>query len=247
MASNNTEDSQLLKEALPNLKERTQLETLVTDGAYPSDTNDTDLHNHQVQLIQTGIRGTKPDPERFHLADFQIDQDDKGQPICVTCPNGQSALVTRGKTSGYFARFDADACAVCPFQLSRRCRAKPQLRDPRYFIDLTLQETRIAQRRRDYLAHKHGQHNLRSAVEATVRSVKHPFPAAKASVRGKFRMTSLVIASAILVNVRRIWRYEVNSASKPAQETAALSSRLFSAWQFFRYWLARLPFSPAFA
>lgn len=214
--SNNVADSHLLQEALPNLKQRTQLETLITDGAYPSPTNDEELHQREVQLIQTGIRGNKPDPNRFNLTDFQFEQNPQGQPTCVTCPNGQSALVTRGKTAGWFARFPAEACSICPFQFNQRCRARPQLRDPRYFIDFTLQEFRIAQRRKDYLTQKQNERNLRAAVEATVRSLKHPFPAGKLPVRGKFRMTCMMISSALLVNVRRIWKYRVSAAAQTA-------------------------------
>jgi hypothetical protein len=224
--SNNVADSHLLEKALPNLKQRTQLAILYTDGAYPSPANDAALPKQDVLLIQTGIRGHKPDPHRFNLTDFQFEQDAHGLPMCVTCPNGQVAQVTHGKTSGLFARFPVAACSMCPFQLNQRCRARPQLRDPRYFIDFTVQEFRIAQRRKDYLAQKQNQHNVRAAVEATVRSLKHPFPAGQLPVRGKFRMTCLMIASAMLVNVRRIWRYQTDTPQKTAQHIAALFSHL---------------------
>jgi len=46
-------------------------------------------------------------------------------------------------------------------------------------------------------------------VEATVRQVKHPFPAGKLPVRGQFRVTCMVIGSAIMSNIRRIQRYRV--------------------------------------
>ena len=72
VASNNVADAQLLKEALPHCwKQRTQLEILITDGAYPSPANDKELQQQAVQLIQTGIRGNPPDPKRFNLTDFQ--------------------------------------------------------------------------------------------------------------------------------------------------------------------------------
>jgi len=225
--SNNVADSHLLQEALPNLKQRTHLETLHTDGAYPAPTNDEELPKQGVQLIQTGIRGNKPDPQRFNLTDFQFEQDAQDLPTCVTCPNGQTAQITRGKTSGLFVRFPAQACATCLFQLDQRCRARPQLRDPRYFIDFTLQEFRIAQRRKLYLTQKQNDHNLRAAVEATVRSLKHPFPASKLPVRGKFRMTCLMIASAMLVNVRRIWKYRASPESKTAESSAPIASAFF--------------------
>ena len=52
-----------------------------------------------------------------------------------------------------------------------------------------------------------GELHLRAAVEATVRQVKHPFPASKLPVRGKFRVSCMVIGSAMITNVRRIQRY----------------------------------------
>ncbi len=36
-----------------------QLDTLITDGAYPSETNDQELRTHKVQITQTGIRGKR--------------------------------------------------------------------------------------------------------------------------------------------------------------------------------------------
>jgi hypothetical protein len=228
VAPNNTDDSQLLKDALPNSRERTQLEMLITDGAYPSPTNDEELRQHKVHLIQTGIRGTKPDAERFNLSDFRLEQDPQGNPVSATCPNGQSAQVTRGRRSGWFARFPVEACSTCPFQLSQQCRAKPQQRDPRYFIDFTLPELHVAQRRRDYLAQKQEDHNLRAAIESTVRSIKHPFPAGQLPVRGRFRMTCMMISSAIVVNVRRIWNYQAKKTAKESSKTVPLPSCLFS-------------------
>jgi hypothetical protein len=245
VASNTVADPSLLNEALPDLKQRTDLHTLLTDGGFPSETNDNDLRDFDIRLIQTGIRGTKPDPNRFHLTDFQIEQDACGHPTGVTCPNGQFALATPGKTSGWFARFPADACSVCPFQLNQRCRAKPQKRDSRYFIDFTLPELAVALRRKDYIAQKHDERNLRAAVEATVRSLKHPFPADKLPVRGKFRMTCMVIASALHVNVRRIWRYQVEIAKTTAQDAAALFSRLCRVCQHARRFLAPPSLAPS--
>ncbi len=238
VASNTVADPHLLNEALPDLKQRTDLHTLITDGGFPSEENDNDLCDLDIRLIQTGIRGTKPDPNHFNLTDFQVEQDASGHPTGVICPNGQFALATPGKTSGWFARFPAEACSVCPFQLNQRCRAKPQQRDPRYFIDFTLPELAVALRRKDYIAQKQDQHNLRAAVEATVRSLKHPFPAGKLPVRGKFRMTCMVIASALHVNVRRIWRYQVEIAKKTAQNASALFSRLWLVCQNVRRFLS---------
>jgi len=64
VAPNNTNDNALLSEALPDLKERTGLETLYTDGPYAGPEVDQALQDHQVEQIQTGINGRTLDPAR---------------------------------------------------------------------------------------------------------------------------------------------------------------------------------------
>ncbi|GAB4505066.1 MAG: hypothetical protein Fur0043_20610 [Anaerolineales bacterium] len=68
-----------------------------------------------------------------------------------------------------------------------------------------------------------------------MRSVKHPFPAGKLPVRGKFRVSCLVIGSAAVTNLRRIQRYlqakmeaeerqkKASERQESAQEGAGLS------------------------
>ena len=210
VAPNNIDDSQLMAEALPGLQERTELDTLITDGGFGGEASDAALEGQPVKQIQTAIRGPKPDSNQFHLADFDIHLDPHGTPIDITCPHGQNVPITPGRTTGLQARFDTQICSACPFFLDGRCRTRPQKRDPNYLLAFTLKQVRSAQRRKVFLEHQdHGQ-NLRAAVESTVRSLKHPFRAGKLPVRGQFRVTCLVIASAIHVNVRRICRYQAD-------------------------------------
>ena len=210
VAPNNTDDSQLLAEALPNLQERTDLDTLMTDGGFGGEASDAALEGQPVQLIQTAIRGPKPDPQKIHLSDFEIQFDQQGTPTDITCPYAQNVPITPARTTGLHARFDPEICSACLFHQEGRCRAKPQKRDPRYLLAFTLKQIRAAQRRKDFLEHQDCGQNLRAAVEATVRSVKHPFRAGKLPVRGQFRITCLMIASAIHVNVRRICRFQAD-------------------------------------
>lgn len=251
VAPNNVDDGQLLAEALPNLKERTAIETMITDGGYGSEVSDEVLHKQEVTLIQTAIRGAQPSADKFSLSDFVIEKNEKGDPNLLTCPQGHSVPVLAGRTTGWQVRFDPELCSKCPFQLDGRCRAKPQKRDPRYLLTFTTHEMRAAQRRKTYLAHQDHSHNLRSAVEATVRSVKHPFPAGKLPVRGQFRITCMAIASAATTNVRRIQRYLISKmkqaeAAKSLQSEAVPASAV-SLFVFFARWLrSRLVFSPRF-
>ena len=223
VAPNNVDDGQLLTEALPNLKERTTLETMITDGGYGGEVSDDALQEQEVTLIQTAIRGIRPSADKFSLSDFGIHQDEKGNPSMLTCPQGQTVPVLPGRTTGWQARFDPELCSNCPFQLDGRCRTQPQKRDPRYLLTFTTHEMRAAKRRMNYLVHQDHSHNLRSAVEATVRSVKHPFPAGKLPVRGLFRVTCMAIASAATTNVRRIRRYLIANM-KQAEAAKSLQS-----------------------
>jgi hypothetical protein len=204
---NNIDDAALLVEAMPNLMERTELDTLYTDGGYGSEEVDRLMNEHQVQQIQSGIRGRAPDPAKLTLADFVIEQDAEGRPTHLTCPQGQRIEVESARTTGFVARFDPELCANCPFHLADRCRAKPQKRNPRFTLRFTQKEVFVAQRRRRHREFHCTPGNPRASIEATMRSVKHPFRQGKVPVRGLFRVTCMMIASAAMCNIRRIWRY----------------------------------------
>lgn len=204
---NNIDDAAFLVDAMPDLVERTEVEELYTDGAYGSDDADTLLNACGIIQIQTGLRGNAPHPDKLSLSDFEIEQDDQGVPTHLTCPQGQRVAVERGRSTGFVARFEPSICADCPLQRHGRCCAIPQKRDPRLALHFTQAEVFRAKRRQRHRDYRRTPGNLRAAVEATVRSVKHPFRQGKVPVRGLFRVTCMLIASAAMVNVRRIHRY----------------------------------------
>ena len=206
-AANNTDDSQLLAEALPNLKARTDLEKIYTDGGHGGPTADKVLQEQQVGHIQTAIRGRSPNPDKLQLADFALRFDDAGKPVKVTCPQEQTlAVQTSSRQKAFVAHFATAICQTCP--LAAKCPARPGQRDPRHHLRFTQAEAQMAERRRRSQEHRQEGCNLRAAIEATVRSVKHPFPAGKLPVRGKFRVACLMIGSAAIANIRRIHRYQ---------------------------------------
>jgi hypothetical protein len=217
VAPNNVDDCHLLVEALPNLKERTDVETMITDGGYGGQATDTALQAQGVNLIQTAIRGPRPDPNKFQLSDFVVQSDAQSKPVSITCPQGQTAPVICTRTGNWQGHFGPDCCIHCPHQLTGRCCAKSHKRDQRYLLAFTSPQIAVAKRRKEYLTHKHDETNLRASIEATVRSLKLPFPAGKLPVRGQFRVTCMVIGSAIMTNVRRIHRF-LESRKKPENE-----------------------------
>ena len=90
VAPNNIDDTKLMAEALPELKERTDLDTLYTDGGYGSPEMDKSLAEEQVEQIQTAIRGRKPSSEKLHLSDFDIKKLLKENPPKSPVPRGNT-------------------------------------------------------------------------------------------------------------------------------------------------------------
>jgi hypothetical protein len=206
VAPNKIDDTQLLAEALPDLKERTGIEKLYTDGGYGSPEMDQTLRDNKVEQLQTGIRGRIPDGKKLGLSDFEIKQAESGKPTRITCPQGQVAVVQPScQKKGYVAQLDGEICQACP--LVEKCPAQKGKRDPAWHLRFTEAQVHVSQRRRRNQTYGHEARNLRSAVEATVRQLKHPFPASKLPVRGLFRMGSMLVGSAMMTNVRRIQRY----------------------------------------
>ena len=212
VAPNTAEDSALLIAVLPELKQRTNLDTLHTDATYGSPEADRVLREAQVTLIQTAIRGRKPNTDKLHLTDFAITQDAQGLPLDITCPQGQTVPVTPGaKPQRFAAEFVSATCATCPLYTTGRCPPQPDNRRRSLRLTFSQAEVEKSQRHRRSRAEHHPGSNLRAAVEATVRSLKHPFPDSKLPVRGLFRMTCLIVASAAMTNVRRIQRYRTKT------------------------------------
>lgn len=207
--SNTTDDAAMLDEVVPELVERTDVDEMYTDGGYNSSDVDETLNAAHIEQFQTAIRGKKADDDRVGVSDFVFTRDKKGTPQSVRCPAGQDAKVVPARKAGRFtARFAADQCSGCP--LLKRCPTKRLKRKPAYrILRFDQQQVHVAHRRDNQRQAKASGRNLRSAVEATVRSVKHPFRQGKLPVRGKPRISMMLIASAAMTNVRRIWRYQL--------------------------------------
>jgi len=219
---NNTDDAAMLDEALPGLKERTDVEQMHTDGGYNSPKVDETMREQRVEQVQSAIRGRKPSEEKLGLDDFSWETDSDGQPQNVICPHEQSMAVEPGrKEDRYCASFDASDCETCPF--CDQCPTDPLKRTSERALRFSQQEVDLALRRQRSADARASGQNLRAAVEATVRSVKHPFGNGKVPVRGKPRVSMVVIGSAAMSNVRRIHRYlvgqeEAERAEKRAQK-----------------------------
>ena len=244
VAPNNVDDADLLVEAIPDLKQRTGVEDMITDGGYGSPAADDALNEYKITLTQTGIRGKAPAADKLSLSQFAFTTTEKGKPITITCPTGQEITVEPGRTTGYLARFDPLICQSCPFALQNRCRATQSKKDPAFKLSFTQQEVNWARRRHRSEASRQPGKNPRAAIEAVMRAVKHPFPAGKLPVRGRFRVACMIIASAAMANLRCITRYKLKKVNlkpdNPVQPDSAASffSTFFTLQAIFK------PFGP---
>jgi hypothetical protein len=241
VAPNTTDDEQFLVEGLPELKERTDVEALWTDGGYTGPDAEDALREEQVEHIPTNLRGRRTAPDRLGLETFSWETDDDGVPVTVTCPGKQKAEVKRARKKDRFvAYFDGPGCEACP--LAEECPARPMKRRDARSLNVSLRQVQVALLRQRAVKTRGKGKNWRAAIESTVRSVTHPFggQAGKLPVRGPTRVTQILICSALMVNMRRIWRHRQQLAQNKSQEVASLLSHCCLR---LRSWLMRSVFA----
>ncbi|MCJ7558717.1 MAG: transposase [Gammaproteobacteria bacterium] len=231
---NTTDDEQMAIDCLPALKARTDVESLWTDGGYNGPELEALLRQHQIEHIPTNVRGGRSSPDRLGLEAFSWETDEAGVPLAVTCPGGQRVEVRAGrKTDRFLTNFDQMACETCP--LADQCPTHPLKRCPARVLRVRARQVQVAQLRQRVAQTRGTGNNWRAAVESTVRSVTHPFggQAGKLPVRGQIRVSQVLICSGLMVNLRRIWRYEQQLARQKSQEVLSLLSR---DWLCLRSW-----------
>jgi hypothetical protein len=222
---NVADDAHMLAQELPDLIERTQVEIIYTDGGYTSQEVDAILDAHGIQQIQSAIRGDKPDPNRPNLVKFCFETDDTGMPVAATCPQGQHFAIEPGRAEGrLIGRPDADTCRACP--LLNLCPARPRSGNVTPALYVSVRDVRTVLKRQA-IAATPSRANPRSAVEATVWSVKQPLDRGRLRVRGLFRSACQMIGSAMMVNVRRIQKSQIN---RPIAPVFALLAWILTFW-----------------
>lgn len=239
VAENRTPDTRLLAEALPELKERTGLEKLVTDGGYVSQEIDQAMRDQHIEQITTGLTGTWPDHRagKLALSDFELELDQDGNVVSALCPAAQAATVRpSGQGKSFQLLFDGQQCQQCAFFPQAGCPLRVNRQKTCFSLRVPKDRASSSQRRRRFEQCKDEARALRPGVEATIFQVKHALRGGKLRVRGMFRVAWAFTSAALAVNLRRIHRYENDqqrgkSTSKKGREAALLSFYPpFGAW-----------------
>lgn len=212
--SNTTDDAQMLIDAIPNLAQRTEIDTCHTDGGYNSPDLEPLLEEHDINHIQSAIRGGKSDPNKVTHDDFLFEFNQEGLPIQATCPKGQIITLELGRTKDRFiGRPDYDACQACSHY--DVCTVRPPGKQQSPALYLNKRQIQIATKRQATHNLSQEERNLRPPVESAMRSLKHPFRHGKVPLRGKFRITCAIISTAFMTNCRRIHRHQQVPATEP--------------------------------
>ena len=141
---NNLDDTRLLAEGLPNLKERTGVEALHIDGGFAEPMVDPVLEQCQVELIPSGIFGREPEPGKLNLADFELELAESGRPKKITCPQGQTVAVKPSQRKKSFqANIDRQICQTCLVHLEGRCPAQPGKRRTTFRLTFFLPSSQL--------------------------------------------------------------------------------------------------------
>jgi hypothetical protein len=208
---NNRDDSRILHDRLPVMKEKTpDLGELHTDATYASEDNDRLEARLEIAHVQTAIRG--------HLspAPIHIERDESGR-FRIRCSAGH--MVQGQPTPTRFkAAFPASACAGCPFAGS--CPGQPMARGGRthYFTeDDLLRQAR--HRRLQELPQE--RRTLRANVEATMRQFNAPLRNGKLRTRGLHAAGRYGSLRAVGINFGRIYRHQRRIASPPRPDTVS--------------------------
>lgn len=208
--TNVSDDPTLLEAALPDLKDRLEVEEVYTDGGYNNETTSQKMKALEISHIQTALRGHSAAGLSFHT--FEIEATKAGQPKSITCPHGQIGQVVKRPKERFIASFEAKSCETCPDR--ERCPTDLLKKKPLRKLYFRAHDLEIARRRQRIEQDGDAIRRIRLVVESTIAAIKRPFRFGKLPVRGKFRVACLLIGSAMMVNLRRIHRY---LAAKPTK------------------------------
>jgi hypothetical protein len=143
VAPNTTDDQQFVVEGLSDLKARTDLEALWTDGGYNGSDAEEICQQEQVEHIPTNIRGRRTAPDRLGLETSSWKIDENGTPLTMKCPGGQQAKVKRGRKADRFvARFEQAGCETCAF--AEACPARPLKRRAGRSLTVSRRQVQVA-------------------------------------------------------------------------------------------------------
>ena len=198
---NNKDDSKVIGERIDQLKAKTpDLDEIHFDGAYGSSDNDKKFKRHNINPIQTGVRGAKAEVE------IDIEQVSETE-YEVSCPHQKvKSSVARKRNK---ATFDLKECSTC----SEQSKCPTLMMKKNRMLYFTHDDYLSKKRKKNILTIPKERRRLRNNVEATVNEFVCKMRKDKLKVRGLFRTSVFAYSVAMSVNFGRIYRLILENPS----------------------------------
>lgn len=201
LAKNVKADVKMAEERLPEIKERTGLTDLYTDGGfYGEDTHRKAEEELGVKMHYTDLTGRKPAADKIPLADFSIENHKK----VLACPQGQVPTHTffDEPNRRITAWFDPESCRQCPCR--EQCPVKIQKKKALLQFN---QSALLAAETRKELANgecRRQNTSKRAAIEGTISAIKRGRGATKLAVRGQVKCALVIGLKCIAHNFQQL-------------------------------------------
>jgi len=223
--TNNTVDETMLSERIPQIKERTGVGQMITDGGFSGEKSESACQAESVILIPTEVKGRKLDPDEISLAQFHFESN-----LVKICPEGHSPRDQKNnpEKGHHIVHFAKEICAGCPKVKNCLVRSGKKCFSLIYNDrQLVLSRRRQQLGEEDYLKLCH----MRPAVEGTISQFKRKTRDGKLRIRLTPRIRNVAILMAIGINFGRLWAY--CQKNQPGLATLLANSIIFLMCAFF--------------
>lgn len=208
--TNNTADDTILTGRLAQIKERTGVEQLITDGGYSGEKAESACQQESVTLIPTEVKGRKLAEDELPLTQFKIEANQM-----ITCPAGYAPLnqTYQAEKEHHIVHFAAALCNACPQR--EQCLVHS---GKRFFSLIYNDRQLLLSRRRQQLGEESYRAlcNLRPAAEGTISQFKRKTRDGKLRIRLTNRIRNATILMATGINFSRLLAYYRKNQSRLA-------------------------------
>ena len=203
VSTNNTDDSVILEDKIDQMKETTpDLVELHTDGGFPSKGVDVKAEKHNINLIQTAVKGTTP---KVPIAV----QGNEEEGFTIDCPNQEHPPVMAKKAKkNWMADFQLEICQQCPF--FDQCPTKRERKYKKGTAILRFKATESLKQKRHKAIQKipPERQTLRPGVEKLMGLMRRGEKnTGKMKFRGRFNFELYTFSMGIVINFERIFKY----------------------------------------
>lgn len=216
---NTTSDVDMLSERLPDIQERTGVDTLYVDGGYSGERVDQTAEQLGIDLRYSSLTGKIANPDRLSYTNFKIED----RKIIIECPEDQKSKRASfdKKSNTLSAHFDMETCKNCP--RFEQCPVKLQKKDAVIRVN---KKTILADEARQKLASGGQQEatSRRTAIEGTNSALKRSQGFGKLAVCGKHKVNAVVGLKIIGHNFQQLITYLTRKAKK-AMDQVTLTLR----------------------